>query len=340
VKIELTEGDLKLSLPPADLLDIVRRMEDLGFDGLGFPDLVRYGLDVFAFFGAAALQTSRLTLFPNVSNPITRSPWVLANICATLGRLAPGRFRLTVGAGTLLNLGRPPARIAEMRAAISTIRGLLAGEPLPLLAPGADGEQSAVSRAAAGDRFAQIHAGGLIRPPREYVPPVCMAAGGPRMIELAGEVADQAMILTGHSGPTVTATRNLLATGASRVGRSLDGFEIAHWAFVRVDDDEDAAYEYLTQELARYPIGTHISPITLEALGMEWPLDRLQDVPAAEWRRFIDAVAFAGPAEKIAERFQDVARAGVLDRIVCGISGPDRDVALNRFARTVIPSLK
>src|SRR5213083_141986 len=56
--------------------------------------------------------------------------------------------------------------------------------------------------------------------------PVYLLAAGPRMIELAGEVADGAFLMVGLHPAAVRAARRHLEAGAARAGRSLAGFPV------------------------------------------------------------------------------------------------------------------
>jgi 5,10-methylenetetrahydromethanopterin reductase len=55
---------------------------------------------------------------------------------------------------------------------------------------------------------------------------VFLLASGPRMIELAGEVADGAMLFVGLHRDAVAAARRHLEIGARRAGRSLESFPV------------------------------------------------------------------------------------------------------------------
>src|SRR5262249_2217778 len=113
-----------------EIVEYMRRAEDMGFDGVGLADHMEHGRDVYAVLAMAAQQTHTIELFPCVSNPITRHPWVLANIAHTMEEAATGRFRLVIGAGdsAVMHIGKKPARVAEMRETIVGIRKLLRGE--------------------------------------------------------------------------------------------------------------------------------------------------------------------------------------------------------------------
>ena len=114
----------------------------------------------------AADRTRRVTLYPAVTNPVTRHPMVLASIAQSLEEIAPHRVILCIGAGFMStrHINRGSASVNEMREAVDQARRLLDGENV----------------------YPGITEGKLVHtsdPPT----PVYVCATGPRMIELAGE---------------------------------------------------------------------------------------------------------------------------------------------------------
>src|SRR3989441_199653 len=194
-----------------DLMRLLRSIEAAGFDGAGILDSQMLSRDTFVVLGQAAAATSRLTLFPAVTNPFTRHPSVLAGAIQTVEELAPGRVKFVIGTGytSASTIGRKPATLAEMRACIATVRGLLAGESVDF-----DGTPGRLGYAA-----------------KRRIP-IVMAASGPKAIELAGEIADGALLLVGFNRGIVEKALEHLERGARRSGRRLDDLEIV-WA-VRV----------------------------------------------------------------------------------------------------------
>ena len=77
--------------------------------------------------------------------------------------------------------------------------------------------------------------------------PIFMTAAGPRMVELAGEVADGALLLVGLHPKAVDAARRRLEIGAARAGRSLDGFQTIFITPTTVSDDGPAARRFPQQ---------------------------------------------------------------------------------------------
>ena len=194
--------------PIAELVKLLQDIEVAGFDGAGILDSQMLCRDTFVTLGQAATQTSRLTLFPAVTNPFTRHPSVLAGAIATVEELAPGRMKFVIGTGytSASTIGRKPATLAEMRACIATVKTLLAGEAVDF-----DGTPGRLGYAS-GRRI-----------------PVIMAASGPKAIEVAGEIADGVLLLVGFNRGIVETALEHLERGARRTGRRLEDLEII-WA--------------------------------------------------------------------------------------------------------------
>ena len=186
-----------VGLPMQETADFIAGCEAAGFSGVGVHDHQHSGRDVFLTLALAAERTSRLSLYPATTNPVTRHPMVLASLAHSLEEIAPERVRLTVGPGYLAvgNIGRPRATVEAMRSAIQTMRRLLRGERVEF-----NGVET------------------RLRNVSDRPTPVFMTAAGPRMVELAGEVADGALMLVGLHPKAVDAARRRLEIGADRTG--------------------------------------------------------------------------------------------------------------------------
>src|SRR5437588_1694190 len=197
--------------PMPELLRLIQDVEAAGFDGAGILDSQMLCRDTFVTLAQAATQTSRLTLFPAVTNPFTRHASVLAGGIASVEELAPGRVKFIIGTGytSASTIGRKPATLAEMRACLGTVRALLAGETTNF-----DGTPGRLGYAS-----------------RRRIP-IVMAASGPKAIELAGEIADGVLLLVGFNHGIVDKALEHLERGAKRSGRRVEDLEII-WA-VRV----------------------------------------------------------------------------------------------------------
>jgi 5,10-methylenetetrahydromethanopterin reductase len=191
-----------------ELMSLIGGIEAAGFDGAGILDSQMISRDTFVVLGQAAAHTRRLTLFPAVTNPFTRHASVLASAIQTVEELAPGRVKFVIGTGytSASTIGRKPATLEEMRACVGMVRSLLAGEAVDFAGT------AARLGYASGRRI-----------------PVVMAASGPKAIELAGEIADGALLLVGFNRGIVEAALGHLERGARRAGRRLEDLEVI-WA--------------------------------------------------------------------------------------------------------------
>src|SRR3989442_14579631 len=108
---------------------LVQDIEAAGFDGAGIPDSQLLPRDTFVVLAQAAPSTSRLTLFPAVTNPLTRHASVLAGAIQSVEELAPGRVKFVMGTGytSASTIGRRAATLVEMRECLRTVRALLGG---------------------------------------------------------------------------------------------------------------------------------------------------------------------------------------------------------------------
>ena len=211
---------MPVGLPVPETADFIAGCEAAGLSGVGVHDHQHSGRDVFLTLALAAERTTRLTLYPATSNPVTRHPMVLASLAHSLEEVAPERARLTIGPGYLSvgNIGRPRATVEAMRRTVLTIRRLLRGERVEF-----NGVET------------------RLRNSSDRPTPVLMTAAGPRMVELAGEVADGALLLVGLHPNSVKAARRRLEIGAERARRSLEGFPTIFITPTTVSDDGPAA---------------------------------------------------------------------------------------------------
>src|SRR5258706_10987383 len=85
--------------PMPELLRTIQDVETAGFDGAGILDSQLLCRDTFVTLGQAATQTSRLALFPAVTNPFSRHVSVLAGPLPTLAEPAPRRPKAVNGTG-------------------------------------------------------------------------------------------------------------------------------------------------------------------------------------------------------------------------------------------------
>jgi 5,10-methylenetetrahydromethanopterin reductase len=265
------------------------RCEAAGLDGVGIHDHPSSGRDAYLALALAARATSRLRLFPATSSPVVRHPLLLASLAQSLEELAPGRARLTMAPGFIStrSIGQARGTVAVMREAVRDVRRLLAGDAVGFGAT----ETRLRNRSAAPT-------------------PVYLLAAGPRMIELAGEIADGAFLMVGVDASAIRAARRHLEEGARRAGRSLDGFPVVFVVTLGLGEAGVGARWVRSwfapgQPFLAYPSVANLRWLAEAGLPLAEPLD-----PAAiaedRARRIADAFGLFGPPERCAERLEQM----------------------------------
>jgi alkanesulfonate monooxygenase SsuD/methylene tetrahydromethanopterin reductase-like flavin-dependent oxidoreductase (luciferase family) len=238
---------------------------------------------------------------------------------ATLNELAGGRLILGLGLQARGYVEgwhgqRYERPVRAMREYLTILRQILGGESVTF-----EGEIFSV-------RGFQLTMQPPERPPRIY-----MAAIGPQMLRLAGELADGVLGYCWSLEYLRTVVLPKLQEGAERAGRSLDGFDIACGfpALVgerALDQIRGQAMMFATaggsspeyeKSFAAAGFGVEVGQIAQHfALG---------DVPAAldvVTEEMADAVTIAGPPDHVRERVEAYRAAG-LDTLALNPAPPD-----------------
>jgi 5,10-methylenetetrahydromethanopterin reductase len=296
IRVELR---VPVGLPLPRHAAFVADCEAAGFDGVGIHDHPSSGRDAYLAMALAAQVTQRLRLFPATSSPLVRHPLVLASLAHSLEEIAPGRVCLTVAPGFIStrSVGRPRASVAAMRAAVLDLRRLLAGAAV------------------------DFGRGPIRLRNRGAVPtPVYLLAAGPRMIELAGEVADGAYLMVGLDPAGIRAARAHLAAGARRAGRSLEQFRVVFVVTLGLGADAEVGARWVRswfqpgQPFLGYPSASNL--VWLRAAGFE--IGDAHDpaaIPLAQAGRIADAFGLFGPPERCAERLLQAQEEAGVDEV-------------------------
>ncbi|MBF6332161.1 LLM class flavin-dependent oxidoreductase [Nocardia transvalensis] len=186
--------------PVHSVLEAITRAEEAGIGTAWVPSWP-VGPDGLSIVAAAAARTSRIGLASGIAITYPTHPLARANQALVAAELAPGRFRLGIGASHRpeiedrygLRFDKP---LAHLREYIAVLRGMLWDGHVDL-----DGE------------YYQVHAGlpPALTPPRT---PIILAALRENMLRLAGEVADGAMLIWAGPSYVRSIARPALEEGA------------------------------------------------------------------------------------------------------------------------------
>lgn len=227
------------ALPLADYLALAREVEARGYHTAWLGETA--GGDAITLMTLLASQTQRIGVASGVIPIQTRSPIVLGMSAATLAHVAPGRITLGLGVSSRTIVeqwhGLPfHAGLGQIRESVQIIRMVAAGE-----------------RVTFEGKYYRVKNFKLAAPPPNEPPKIVLAALGPEMLELAGEIAD-GVLLNWIPPEAVPASIAHLDAGARRAGRTLDGFEIAGFVRTTVTDEPGAARAQLARDITGYAI--------------------------------------------------------------------------------------
>ena len=294
-----------------------RELEEMGYSGIHTAET---GHDPFLPLVIAAQATSRVDLATAIAVAFARSPMTLAHIGHDLNAASRGRFALGLGSQIRAHITRrfsmpwsQPA--ARMREFILAMRAIWANwhESTPLRFTG------------------KFYAHTLMTPfftptNTEFGPPrVLLAAVGPLMTEVAGEVADGIIV---HAFTTEKYLRETtlpaLERGFAKAGKRRADFEVRYPCFVVTGRDERElaqASAATKQQIAFYGSTPAYKPV-LDSIGVGELQTELNAMSKqGRWAEMgglvtddmLDAFAIVAPPEEIATRL--LARYGdIIDR--------------------------
>jgi alkanesulfonate monooxygenase SsuD/methylene tetrahydromethanopterin reductase-like flavin-dependent oxidoreductase (luciferase family) len=189
--------------------------EDNGFTQCWFYDSQMLYSDVYVTMALAAEHTNRIKLATGVAIPSNRIEPVTAHSIATINLLAPGRTILGVGTGfTGRNtMGLPPITADRLRDYVKMVRALLRGEEVQYQ----EGKRQRWIRLLHQDK-------GYINLKDQI--PIHIAADGPKVLELAGEIGDGWMtVLSGAE--RFREKFAMVKTGLAKSGKNANSFPTA-----------------------------------------------------------------------------------------------------------------
>ncbi len=317
MKLGVHVGYWGLGMGPQDQLQVVQEAERLGYDSVWTAEA--YGSDAATVLAWLAAGTTTIRLGSAIFQIPGRSPAMTAMTAATIDELSGGRMLLGIGSsGPQVAEGwhgqRFGRQLLRTREYVSVVRMVLArerldyqGETLELPLP--DGPGKALKL--------------MITPVQEQIP-IYLAAIGPRNTALAGEIAD-GWIPTFFSPEYVSVFRDSLEEGAARVGRALNGFDIAPTVNAYVSDDRELARNLMRPVLALYIGGMgsrqqNFYNNLVRRYGFEEAAKEIQDLYLDGKKQeageaipdeLIDMVSLCGPRDVVRDRLAAYREAGV-----------------------------
>lgn len=319
--------------PVPEYLKFVCRAEELGFDPLLFSDTVSLShfhiRDPFVVMALVAGVTKHAGLGTGVTTPFTRHPAVVINAFGSIDdAIAPRRTFLGIGSGdtAVYLIGKRAARLPEMREYLKVLRGLLDGEPV------------------------EFEGTTLRSNWRKSDLPIYLAADGPRMLAMAGELADGVILGAGATPEVLEWARGCVAEGEVRAGRVIGSTPLWVDMIVSVGDDREAVREAIRPRLCNranhnFRMGFHSVPDEhLE--GVRAFRDNYDESDVGSKTKnahlitdyIIDRFAFVGTPADIVARF-DILRSLDVENVIVAMPFrlEERYAIIETLARDVMP---
>jgi 5,10-methylenetetrahydromethanopterin reductase len=303
-------------------LDWARLAESCGYDLLGYGDTQCLLPELHVALAATAGVTDRSLLCSTVTNPLTRHPAVVASAFGALQQLAGGRVRYCVGTGDSAAwlIGERPATVTRIAEHCRAFAALM------------DGRSACV----AGKEF-------RLEWPAPAVP-LWLAAEGPRMLALAGELGDGVLMGNGLTEDVVRDNLDRLRQAAVASGRDPDAIEAWFFAKIYLCPSEEQGWHELAWTLAasahhalRHDLDDRFVPApyraAIEGIGAGYDAQAhngLAQTPDHNARLVTETgltdflgprFLLAGPPARILERIEELASWGATNLITSAIFG-------------------
>jgi probable F420-dependent oxidoreductase len=305
---------------PIDLtLDFARAAEDAGFKSIWLSEIT-FG-DAFVPAAAIACKTNKIGIATGIVGLWSRSPVTTAMTAANLHRLSAGRFILGVGLQSHTYVANWHGRTYERP--LRAVR-----EYLTMMRSLVDGEATTYE----GEIF-RVKDFQLMMPPAETHLPLYLAGIGPKMAQLAGELADGILGYFYSEQYLRDVVVPNIRIGAEKAGRSLDGFDLAV-GFPSLVTKDMRGVEQAKGQVVMFATATKSSvsyQTSIAAAGFEPELREIQDrvagsdmdgAIAAVPEEMADALTLSGTPDHVRQRIEAYRAAGATT-VVLNPSAPN-----------------
>lgn len=324
---------IKPDMPVERILSLTRQAEAAGFEyGWIFDSHVLW-LEPYPLLTLMATNTKKMRLGTCVTNPATRDITVTSSLFATLNLISGGRMQLGIGRGDSSRrvLGKKPVTSAQLEQSVHDFRALTGANETDY-----EGRPARLTWAGGG------------------VPPVWVAGYGPKVLELAGRVAD-GVILQFADPDLIAWCMRFVKKGAESVGRDPSKIEVMAAAPVWVSQDLKVGREHVRWFPAL--VSNHVVDLVSRYKPEELPSALTSYIRTKEQYDYLhhcevdssnadfvsdevtDRFCLLGPAEAHIEKLRALARVGVTQFNIYLMCGDEEDT-LERYKRDVMPAFR
>jgi probable F420-dependent oxidoreductase len=324
---------IKPDMPVERIVALTRQAEGAGFQyGWIFDSHVLW-LEPYPLLTLMATNTKTMRLGTCVTNPATRDITVTSSLFATLNLISGGRMQLGIGRGDSSRrvLGKKPVTSAQLEQSVKDFRGLTGGEKMDY-----EGRTAQFTWASGG------------------VPPVWIAGYGPKVLDLAGRIAD-GVILQFADPDLIAWCVGFVKKGAEAAGRDPRKIEIMAAAPVWVSNEVKVGRDHVRWFPAL--VSNHVVDLVSRYKPEELPTALTSYIRTKEQYDYLhhcevdssnadfvsdevtDRFCLLGPAEAHIEKLRALARAGVTQFNIYLMCGDEEDT-LETYKRKVLPAFQ
>jgi probable F420-dependent oxidoreductase len=320
--------------PAARVVDLARKAETYGFKYVWTFDSHILWEEPYVIYSKILNETRNITIGPMVTNPATRDITVTASVFATLNEMYGNRTVIGIGRGdsAVRVTNGKPVTVAELREAVVNLKGLVNGESVD-------------------------YNGNDIRLPwaSESRTPVWVAAYGPKVLALTGEVGDGFILQL--ADPSIAEwTIKAVKDAAKAAGRDPDAVKICVAAPAYVTEDVAHARDQLRWFGGM--VGNHVADI-VDRYGEgggavpQALTDYIKGRKGYDYNdhgqagnthtdfvpdEIIDRFCIIGPPEEQIRRLEELKSLGV-DQFALYLQHDDKDHTLAEYGEKVIPAV-
>lgn len=326
---------LQCTPPAARVIDLARRAETYGFSHVWTFDSHILWEEPYVIYSKILDETRKVIVGPMVTNPATRDVTVTASVFATLNEMYGNRTVIGIGRGdsaVRLTNGKPVS-VAELRQSVLDLQGLCNGEAIEY-------KGNSIRLPWAGDSRT----------------PVWVAAYGPKVLALTGEVADGFILQL--ADPQIAAwTIKAVRDAAAAAGRDPKSVKICVAAPAYVTDDIAHGRDQLRWFGGM--VGNHVADI-VERYGADGNsgvpqalTDYIKNRQGYDYNEhgqagnthtdfvpdeIVDRFCIIGPVEEHIRRLNELRELGV-DQFAVYLQHDDKDATLAAYGEKIIPAM-
>jgi 5,10-methylenetetrahydromethanopterin reductase len=326
--------------PIPKIASYAKAAEEQGFEYVWVTDHYN-NRELYAALSVIALATDKIRIGAGVTNPYTRSSAVTASGIASIHELSGGRAIIGIGPGdklTFESLGIAADKpLGAVKETVLVLRELLCGGKVSF----------------AGENIQLKNAKIDFADPKKAATttkiPIYVGAQGPKMLEMAGAVADGVLINASHPDD-FKAAAVLIQKGAGSAGRKVgagtdDGIDIDIAAYTCFSIDEDAQKAYSAAKPVVAFIVAGAADVLLQRHGISAEDKKeiadavskgnFKDLSALVTDKMVDRFAVAGDFDACVQKAKALEKAGVTQIVAGSPLGPNKEKSIKMIGKII-----